>query len=190
MTSTPLDLLHEKRLEQGLPDPAAGAAANRRLVLKGSLIGAALLLSSVAITSLLWVRQQLLRAELARPAYRCELIALGANTDPYQPVEREQRITRGILEVLAEHRHPVGIVTKSALVLRDLDILARMAERNLVKVALSVTTLDPKLARTMEPRAATPGRRLEALRQLSAAGVPTTAMVASAAKRPIIFPLR
>ena len=85
---------------------------------------------------------------------------------------------RGILEVLERAGHPVGIVTKSALVLRDLDILSRMAERNLVKVALSVTTLDPKLARTMEPRAATPARRLEALRQLSEAGVPTTVMVA------------
>jgi DNA repair photolyase len=85
---------------------------------------------------------------------------------------------RGILEVLERAGHPVGIVTKSALILRDMDILARMAERNLAKVAISVTTLDPKLARTMEPRAATPGRRLEALRQLSAAGIPTAVMVA------------
>src|SRR5437879_12915479 len=85
---------------------------------------------------------------------------------------------RGILEVLERAGHPVGIVTKSALILRDLDILTRMAERNLVKVALSVTTLDPKLARTMEPRASTPTRRLEALRRLSAAGVPTSVMVA------------
>jgi DNA repair photolyase len=85
---------------------------------------------------------------------------------------------RGILETLERAGHPVGIVTKSALILRDLDILTRLAERNLVKVALSVTTLDPKLARTMEPRAATPGRRLEALRQLAAAGIPTSVMVA------------
>src|SRR6185312_5784818 len=85
---------------------------------------------------------------------------------------------RRILEVLERAGHPVGIVTKSSLVLRDIDILSRMAERNLVKVALSVTTLDPALARIMEPRAATPTRRLEALRQLSAAGIPTTAMVA------------
>jgi DNA repair photolyase len=105
-------------------------------------------------------------------------MAMGTNTDPYQPLERTYKITRSILEVLARFNHPVGIVTKSALVLRDLDILARMAERNLVKVALSVTTLDAKLARTMEPRAATPARRLETLRQLSAAGIPTTVMVA------------
>ena len=120
----------------------------------------------------------LLEKELAAPSYEPRTIAIGTNTDPYQPIERQYKVMRGILEVLERACHPVGIVTKSALVLRDLDILARMAERNLVKVALSVTTLDPKLARTMEPRAATPGRRLEALRQLSAAGVPTTAMVA------------
>jgi len=120
----------------------------------------------------------LLEKELSAPNYEPRTIAIGTNTDPYQPIERKYKVMRGILEVLERAGHPVGIVTKSALVLRDLDILARMAERNLVKVALSVTTLDPKLARTMEPRAATPGRRLEALRQLSAAGVPTTAMVA------------
>src|SRR5690606_30215687 len=94
------------------------------------------------------------------------------------PIEKRYRIMREILEVLAAASHPVGIVTKSALVTRDIDILARMAERNLVKVALSVTTLDRKLARAMEPRAATPERRLEALRLLSAAGIPTTVMVA------------
>jgi DNA repair photolyase len=105
-------------------------------------------------------------------------MAIGTNTDPYQPIERRYRIMREILEVLERTGHPVGIVTKSALVMRDIDILSRMAERNLVKVALSVTTLDRKLARTMEPRAATPERRLEALRTLSAAGVPTTVMVA------------
>ena len=121
---------------------------------------------------------QLLERELSAPGYEPRTIAIGTNTDPYQPIERKYQVMRGILEVLERAGHPVGIVTKSALILRDLDILARLAERNLVKVALSVTTLDPKLARTMEPRAATPGRRLEALRQLSAAGVPTSVMVA------------
>jgi DNA repair photolyase len=120
----------------------------------------------------------LLEKELSAPNYEPRTIAIGTNTDPYQPIERQYKVMRGVLEVLERAGHPVGIVTKSSLVLRDLDILARMAERNLVKVALSVTTLDPKLARTMEPRAATPGRRLETLRQLSAAGVPTTAMIA------------
>jgi DNA repair photolyase len=121
---------------------------------------------------------QLLEKELSAPGYTPRVIAIGTNTDPYQPIERRYGIMRGILEVLERAGHPVGIVTKSALVLRDLDILARMAKRNLVKVALSVTTLDAKLARTMEPRATTPPRRLEALRQLSHAGVPTTVMVA------------
>ncbi len=121
---------------------------------------------------------ELLRSELLHPKYRPATIALGANTDPYQPIERRYRITRQILEVLAEFDHPVGIVTKSALVLRDLDILQPMAEKGLVKVALSVTTLDAKLARAMEPRAATPAKRLKALEMLSKAGVPTVAMVA------------
>src|SRR3984893_2012086 len=121
---------------------------------------------------------RLLERELSASGYQPRTIAIGTNTDPYQPIEREYRIMRGILEVLERCGHPVGIVTKSALILRDLDILARMAERNLVKVALSVTTLDPKLARLMEPRAATPARRLEALRQLADAGVPTAVMVA------------
>lgn len=120
----------------------------------------------------------LLEKELSAPGYTPRMIALGTNTDPYQPIERQHKITRGILEVLERTGHPVGIVTKSALVMRDIDILARMAERNLAKVALSVTSLDPKLSRTMEPRAAAPARRLEALRQLSAAGIPTTVMVA------------
>jgi DNA repair photolyase len=106
------------------------------------------------------------------------VIAIGTNTDPYQPIERRYQVMRRILEVLDKAGHPVGIVTKSALVLRDLDILARMAERNLARVALSVTTLDADLARKMEPRAATPMRRLETLRRLSQAGVPTTVMVA------------
>src|SRR5262245_6572386 len=120
----------------------------------------------------------LLERELSAKGYEPRTIAIGTNTDPYQPIERKHEIMRGILQVLERAGHPVGIVTKSSLVLRDLDILERMAKRNLVKVALSVTTLDPALARTMEPRAATPTRRLEALRQLSEAGVPTTVMVA------------
>jgi DNA repair photolyase len=121
---------------------------------------------------------KLLEKELAKPGYECRTMAIGTNTDPYQPIERKYRIMRDILEVLDRTNHPVGIVTKSALVTRDIDLLARMAERNLVKVALSVTTLDRKLARAMEPRAATPDRRLETLRLLSQAGVPTTIMVA------------
>ncbi len=121
---------------------------------------------------------QLLERELSAAGYQPRTIAIGTNTDPYQPIEREHRVMRGILEVLERTGHPVGIVTKSALILRDLDILSRMAKRNLVKVALSVTTLDPKLARVMEPRAATPARRIDALRDLSAAGVPTSVMVA------------
>ncbi len=120
----------------------------------------------------------LLERELSAPAYVPRTIAIGTNTDPYQPIERRYQVMRRILEVLERAGHPVGIVTKSALVLRDLDILARMAERRLAKVALSVTTLDPDLARTMEPRAATPARRLETLRRLAQAGVPTTVMVA------------
>jgi DNA repair photolyase len=121
---------------------------------------------------------ELLERELSAPNYVPKVIAIGTNTDPYQPIERRYKIMRRILEVLDSAGHPVGIVTKSALVLRDLDILARMAKRDLVKVALSVTTLDPQLARTMEPRAATPPRRLDALRQLVKAGVPATVMVA------------
>ncbi len=102
----------------------------------------------------------LLEKELSAPGYEPKVIAIGTNTDPYQPIERRYKVMRRILEVLDRAGHPVGIVTKSALVLRDLDILARMAERNLAKVALSVTSLDPTLARKMEPRAATPMRRL------------------------------
>ena len=120
----------------------------------------------------------LLEKELAASNYEPRMIAIGTNTDPYQPIERERKIMRGILEVLERAGHPVGIVTKSALVVRDTDILSRMAGRNLVKVAISVTTLDAKLARTMEPRAATPTRRLEALKRLCDAGIPTTVMVA------------
>ena len=120
----------------------------------------------------------LLERELSTPGYLPKIIAIGTNTDPYQPVERRYKIMRRILEVLERAGHPVGIVTKSTLVLRDLDILTRMAKRDLVKVAISVTTLDAKLARTMEPRAPTPPRRLDALRQLVKAGVPASALVA------------
>jgi len=121
---------------------------------------------------------ELLAKELAAPGYRPNTIAIGTNTDPYQPIERRLKIMRAILEVLREFRHPVGIVTKSPLVLRDIDILAPMAEMGLVRVALSITTLDRKLARTMEPRAGTPARRLEAIRGLAAAGIPTAVMFA------------
>jgi len=121
---------------------------------------------------------ELLEKELARKRYAPKTIALGTNTDPYQPIEREHRITRSILEVLERTGHPVGIVTKAALVVRDLDILSRMAERGLAKVAISVTTLDRAIARKMEPRASTPNKRLAAIRMLSGAGVPTAVMVA------------
>jgi len=121
---------------------------------------------------------RLLRAELAKPSYRCSPIALGTNTDPYQPIERGWKITRQILETLVEYRHPVSIVTKSALVERDLDLLSQLARENLVRVFISVTTLDAELARRMEPRAATPRRRLHAMEQLSLAGVPCGVMAA------------
>jgi DNA repair photolyase len=116
---------------------------------------------------------ELLRRELRRPRYECTTIALGTNTDPYQPGERRLRITRSILETLHEFRHPLTVVTKSNLVLRDLDLLAPMARDNLAAVFLSITTLDRTLARRMEPRAPTPDRRLTALRELSRAGVRT-----------------
>ena len=121
---------------------------------------------------------RLLERELSRPGYKVQPIAIGTNTDPYQPVEKQWRIMRQLLEVLEAAGHPVGIVTKSALVMRDIDILSRMASKGLARVALSVTTLDRKLARTMEPRAATPERRLEAIRALSNAGIPVSVMVA------------
>ncbi len=131
-------------------------------------------------TRLFWKPEAaaLLRRELSRRGYRPAPIALGANTDPYQPIERRLRSTRAILEVLAEFRHPFGIVTKSALVLRDLDLLAPLARRGLCRVTVSVTTLDHRLARAMEPRASTPERRLAAIRGLAAAGVPTQINVA------------
>ncbi|VAW09997.1 Radical SAM domain protein [hydrothermal vent metagenome] len=120
----------------------------------------------------------LLEDELSARGYVPRAIALGTNTDPYQPLERERRITRSVLDVLARARHPVGIVTKSGLVTRDLDLLSDMAAQGLVKVALSITTLDPKLSRAMEPRASAPHVRLQALKQLSEAGVPTVVMTA------------
>jgi DNA repair photolyase len=121
---------------------------------------------------------QLLRAELSRPGYRCELIALGANTDPYQPVEREQGLTRRILEVLREHKNPVGIVTKGSLVERDIDILADMAKQGLAEVHVSIGSFDTEVARTLEPRAAAPYRRLETIRRLAAAGIPVGVLAA------------
>ncbi|WP_327205996.1 PA0069 family radical SAM protein [Rhizobium beringeri] len=121
---------------------------------------------------------KLLERELAKPGYKVRAIAIGTNTDPYQPIEKEWRIMRGILEVLNKANHPVSIVTKSGMILRDLDILQEMAAKNLVRVGISVTTLDRKLARTMEPRAATPPRRLETIRTLAEAGIQTAVMAA------------
>lgn len=119
-----------------------------------------------------------LRAELARPGYACAPINLGANTDPYQPIERRYRLTRQILEVLAECRHPLTIVTKNALVERDLDLLVPMARERLVHVFVSVTSLDNRLASALEPRASAPHRRIEAIAALNAAGVPCGVLVA------------
>ena len=121
---------------------------------------------------------KLLEAELARPSYACQTIALGTNTDPYQPIEREHRLMRGILELLQRCNHPVSIVTKGSLIERDLDVLADMASRNLVSVAVSITTLRNELKRTLEPRAASPAARLRVIRSLSDAGVPVTVMAA------------
>ena len=121
---------------------------------------------------------KVLEAELARRGYVCKSITLGANTDPYQPVERRMKVTRAILEVLARTRHPVALITKSALVLRDLDLLKDMARDRLVSVAVSVTTLDPELKRRMEPQTASPQARLRTLAALHAAGVPTAVMAA------------
>ncbi|WP_428685954.1 PA0069 family radical SAM protein [Reyranella sp.] len=120
----------------------------------------------------------LLTAELASPKYRCDVVAMGTNTDPYQPVERDLKITRQILRVLSDFNNPVGIVTKNHLITRDIDILGDMAKRNLAEVFLSVTTLDRDLARTMEPRASAPHRRLDAIRELAAAGIPVGVMTA------------
>ncbi len=120
----------------------------------------------------------LLRRELASPRWRPEVIAMSGVTDPYQPIERKLELTRGCLEVLVEARNPVGIVTKNHLVTRDIDLLSELARFGAVLVFLSVTTLDPKLQRVMEPRTSIPARRLEAIRELSAAGIPTGVMVA------------
>jgi DNA repair photolyase len=121
---------------------------------------------------------KLLEREFAKPGYKPSTLALGGNTDPYQPIERQRRITRSILEVMAKTNHPVGIITKSALVARDIDILQLMAEKELARVAVSITTLDRRVARAMEPRAATPSRRLETVQRLADAGIPVTVMVA------------
>lgn len=120
---------------------------------------------------------KLLRAELAKPSYRCTPMAMGTNTDPYQPIEARFGITRGVIEVLAEHGHPLMITTKSARIVRDLDLLGPMARRGLAAVMMSVTTLDPETARRMEPRASAPHQRIAAIRQLTQAGVPTSISV-------------
>ncbi len=121
---------------------------------------------------------ELLQCELARPGYRCKPITLGANTDPYQPIERQLRVTRAILEVLAACRHPVTIITKSALVLRELDLLSVLAKDHLVQVGISITTLDAELKRRMEPQTASPSARLRTVRELTAAGIPAGVLVA------------
>jgi len=121
---------------------------------------------------------ELLRQELARPGYVPENIAIGVNTDAYQPCERDKRLTRQVLEVLSECRHPVGMITKSALIERDIDILAPMAERGLACAAITITTLDSEISRTLEPRASAPARRLRAIRTLTEAGIPVSVSVA------------
>ena len=121
---------------------------------------------------------ELLRAELGKRSYVCKPIALGINTDGWQPLEKRLRVTRGVLEVLTECRHPLTIVTKSTLILRDLDLLQDLARDQLVSVMLSVTSLDPEIKRTLEPRTASPQARLKAIEQLSAAGVPVGVLVA------------
>jgi DNA repair photolyase len=121
---------------------------------------------------------RLLEEELAAPAYVCSPITIGANTDPYQPIEREYRVTRSVLEVLRRYRHPLSIITKSAMVERDLDILNAMARDRLAHVTISITTLDPSLKRTLEPRTASPQARLRAVRRLSEAGVNVSVMIA------------
>jgi DNA repair photolyase len=121
---------------------------------------------------------ELLRAELSRKGYVCDPIALGTNTDPYQPIEREWKITRGVIELLAACEHPLTIVTKSALVERDIDLLAPLATKNMTRVYLSITTLDHDLARKMEPRASAPRRRLAAVKALAEAGIPVGVMAA------------
>ncbi|HEX7466275.1 MAG TPA: PA0069 family radical SAM protein, partial [Usitatibacter sp.] len=119
-----------------------------------------------------------LREELAKPGYKCEPLTVGVNTDAYQPIERQQKITRSILEVASETNHPVSLITKSALIERDLDLLAPMAKKRLVAVTFSITTLDHEISRRMEPRTSAPARRLEAIRRLTAAGIPVNVNVA------------
>ena len=119
-----------------------------------------------------------LREELAKPGYRCETIVIGVNTDAYQPIEKEHRITRSVLEVAVETRHPVGIITKSALVERDIDLLQSLARDRLVSVTLTVVTLDHGISRYLEPRASAPARRLLAMRRLKEAGIPVHVNVA------------
>ena len=121
---------------------------------------------------------ELLREELAKPGYRCEVIAIGVNTDAYQPIEREYKITRSILEVAVETRHPVGLITKSALVERDIDLIADLARDNLVSVTVTVVTLDHGISRYLEPRSSAPTRRLAAMRRLKEAGIPVHVNVA------------
>ncbi len=121
---------------------------------------------------------ELLKKELAKPGYKCAPIALGMNTDAYQPIEREYQLTRKIIEVLAESNHPFSLVTKSALVERDIDLIAPMAAKGLASIFVSITTLDRQIARRLEPRATAPERRLETVRRLSEAGIPTGVMVA------------
>jgi len=121
---------------------------------------------------------RLLEKELSKTRYVPELIHIGGNTDPYQPQERKLRITRGVIEVLVRFRHPFSVITKSALIVRDLDLLAEAAAQNLTRVAISITSLDRKLARSMEPRAATPEKRVDAIRRLTGAGAPVTVMFA------------
>lgn len=121
---------------------------------------------------------RLLEAELASPNYRCSPITIGANTDPYQPIERELRVTRSIIEVLAKHRHPFSIITKSAMIERDIDLMAPLAQDGLVHALVSVTTLSNDIKRTLEPRTASPAARLRAIRRLSEAGIPVGVMAA------------
>ncbi len=117
---------------------------------------------------------QVLEKQMRKSGYQCRAIMLGANTDPYQPIEKSYQLSRRILQVLSDHHHPVAIVTKSTMVLRDMDILAPMAEKGLASVAISVTTLDRQLSRTLEPRAPAPEKRLQTIEQLSRSGIPAT----------------
>lgn len=121
---------------------------------------------------------ELLRTELSKPGYQAQPIALGVNTDAYQPVERNLRITRQLLEILSECQHPVGLITKSSLIERDIDIIGPMAEKRLATTSITLTTLDPKIARTLEPRAAAPERRLRTIRELTNAGIPVSVSLA------------